>query len=59
MKLMPRSNAADTAAAGWRGFKAAKPMVVPRAIDQFSILVCKLLPARAIARFVAALQRPR
>jgi short-subunit dehydrogenase len=59
MKLMPRSNPADTAAAGWRGFKAGKAMVVPRPIDQFSILVCKLLPARAIARFVATLQRPR
>jgi short-subunit dehydrogenase len=59
MKLMPRSNPADTAAAGWRGFKAGKPMVVPRAIDQFSILVCKLLPARAITRFVALLQRQR
>jgi hypothetical protein len=33
--------------------------VVPRPIDRFSILVCKLLPARAIAGFVAALQRPR
>jgi uncharacterized protein len=59
MKLMPRSNPADTAEAGWRGFKAGKPMVVPRPIDQFSILVCKLLPARAITRFVATLQRPR
>jgi uncharacterized protein len=59
MKLMPRSNPADTAEAGWHGFKAGKLMVVPRPIDRFSILVCKLLPTRAIARFVAALQRPR
>lgn len=59
MKLMPRSNAADTAAAGWRGFKAGKRLVVPRWIDQFSVLVCRLLPTRTIAWFVAALQRPR
>ena len=59
MKLMPRSNAADTAEAGWRGFKAGKRIVIPRAIDRFSVAICKLLPASVIARFVAALQRPR
>src|SRR5262245_22794657 len=59
MKLMPRSNPADTAEAGWRGFKAGKRMVVPRWIDRFSVLVCRLVPARAIAGFVATLQRPR
>jgi short-subunit dehydrogenase len=59
MKLMPRSNPADTAEAGWRGFKAGKRMVVPRWIDRFSVLVCRLVPTRAIAWFVATLQRPR
>ena len=59
MKLMPRSSPADTAAAGWRAFKAGKRIVVPRWIDRFSVLVCRLLPTSAIARFVAALQRPR
>jgi hypothetical protein len=59
MKLMPRSSAADTAAAGWRAFKAGKRIVVPRWIDRFSVLVCRLLPTGVIARFVAALQRPR
>ncbi len=59
MKLMPRTNAAATAEAGWRGFKAGKRMVVPRWIDRFSVLVCRLVPAGAIARFVAAMQRPR
>jgi uncharacterized protein len=59
MKLMPRSNAADTAEAGWRGFKAGKRIVIPRSIDRFSVTICKLLPASVIARFVAALQRPR
>ncbi|MGA7488576.1 MAG: SDR family NAD(P)-dependent oxidoreductase, partial [Xanthobacteraceae bacterium] len=59
MKLMPRTNAAATAEAGWRGFKAGKRMVVPRWIDRFSVLVCRLAPTSAIARFVAAMQRPR
>jgi uncharacterized protein len=59
MKLMPRANAEDTAEAGWRGFKAGKRLVVPRWIDRFSVLVCRLFPTRAIAWFVATLQRPR
>ena len=59
MKLMPRTSAAATAEAGWRGFKAGKPLVVPRWIDRFSVLVCRLVPAGAITRFVAAMQRPR
>ena len=52
-------DAAATAEAGWRGFRAGKRLVVPRCIDRFSVLVCRLVPAGAIARFVAAMQRPR
>ncbi len=59
MKLMPRSSAASTAEAGWRGFKAGKALVIPRPIDRFSVAVCRLLPRRLIERFVGALQRPR
>ena len=59
MKLMPRSNAADTAAAGWRGFKAGKRIVFPRLIDRISAAICMLLPESAISRFVSILQRPR
>ena len=59
MKLMPRSNAADTAAAGWRGFKAGKRIVFPRLIDRISAAICMLLPESAISRFVSVLQRPR
>jgi short-subunit dehydrogenase len=59
MKLMPRTSAAATAEAGWSGFKAGKRIVVPRWIDRFSVLVCRLVPAGALARFVAAMQRPR
>ncbi len=59
MKLMPRSSAASTAEAGWRGFKAGKPLVIPRLINRFSVGVCELLPKSLIVRFVGALQRPR
>jgi short-subunit dehydrogenase len=59
MKLMPRTSAAATAEAGWRGLRAGKRLIVPRWIDRFSVLVCRLAPAGALARFVAAMQRPR
>ena len=59
MKMMPRSDAAFTAEAGWRGFKAGKPMVIPRGINQFAVGVCRMLPRSVITRFVGALQRPR
>jgi short-subunit dehydrogenase len=59
MKLMPRSNATQTAEAGWRGFKAGKTLVVPRAINRFAVGVCRVLPRSIITRFVGALQRPR
>jgi short-subunit dehydrogenase len=59
MKLMPRSGAAHTAEAGWRGFRAGKSLVVPRAINRFAVGVCRLLPRSLITRFVGALQRPR
>lgn len=59
MKLMPRSSAAQTAEAGWLGFKAGKSLVVPRAINRFAVGVCRVLPRSFITRFVGALQRPR
>jgi short-subunit dehydrogenase len=59
MKLMPRSDALDTAEAGWRGFKARKRTVIPRLIDRVAVAICMLLPASLITRFVAAMQRPR
>jgi short-subunit dehydrogenase len=59
MKLMPRSSAAHTAEAGWRGFKAGKSLVIPRRINQLAVGVCRVLPRSLITRFVGALQRPR
>jgi hypothetical protein len=34
VKLAPRSNARDTARAGWRGFRAGKSLVIPRMVDR-------------------------
>jgi short-subunit dehydrogenase len=57
-KLAPRADVADVAAAGWRGFKAGKPLVVPRLMDRIIVGICRLLPSGLIARVVARLQRP-
>jgi uncharacterized protein len=57
MKFMPRSNAADTAAAGWRGFKAGKPVVIPRPVDRMAVLFFRLLPASIMMGFIGAFQR--
>lgn len=57
-KLAPRANASDIGAAGWRGFKAGKRLVIPRLIDQIIAGICILLPEWALLRLIAALQRP-
>ena len=59
LKILPRGDAAHAAKAAWLGFKAGKSIVVPRFIDQFAIAVCAMLPDRALARMVVALQRSR
>ena len=59
MKYMPRSNAAQTAEAAWRGFKAGKSIVIPRRIDRFAVGISRLLPQSIMLRLVSALQRPR
>jgi uncharacterized protein len=59
MKFMPRSNAAATAEAGWRGFRAGKRMVVPRPADRFAVSIFRLMPTSIMARIVNAVQRPR
>jgi uncharacterized protein len=59
MKLMPRSNAADIADAGWRGFKTGKRIVIPTFIDRIAVTICTLLPRSVISQFVGTLQRPR
>jgi uncharacterized protein len=59
MKFMPRSSAADTAAAGWRGFKAGRPLVIPRPVDRMAALFSRLLPANIMARLIGTFQRAR
>ena len=59
MKMMPRSSAAETAEAGWRGFKAGKRVVIPRLIDRIAVTICMMLPESIITQFVGTLQRPR
>jgi uncharacterized protein len=58
-KLAPRANAPATAAAGWRGFRAGKRVVIPRLVDRMIASLCVMLPDRALARLIVALQRPR
>jgi uncharacterized protein len=57
MKFMPRSSAASTAAAGWRGFKAGKPLVIPRPVDRVAVQLFRLLPASIMMRFITTFQR--
>lgn len=59
VKFAPRGNAAEIAAAGWRGFKAGKRVVIPRLVDRFIATFCTLIPDRALLRLIAAIQRPR
>jgi len=59
MKFMPRSDAVNTAAAGWRGFKAGRRLVIPRLIDRFAVWLFRLLPASLMTSLVSALQRAR
>jgi short-subunit dehydrogenase len=58
-KIAPRSNADATAAAGWRGFRAGKRVVIPRLVNRMIASLCIVLPDRALARLIFALQRPR
>jgi len=50
VKLAPRSNARDTARAGWRGFRAGKSLVIPRMVDRVLATIFFLLPRRMIPR---------
>jgi short-subunit dehydrogenase len=56
-KLMPRANAREAAAAGWRGFRAGKRLVIPRLIDRMIAILLAVLPGRAIMRLTAGAKR--
>ena len=47
-KLVPRSNADATAAAGWSGFRAGKQLVIPRLVDRLLAAGLILMPRWAI-----------
>jgi hypothetical protein len=47
-KLLPRGNAADTAEAGWRGFRNGKRAVIPRLVDRIMVAVLHVLPSRLL-----------
>jgi uncharacterized protein len=57
--LIPQSNAFETAAAGWLGFKTGKHMVIPKLRNQLVVTISKLLPQSLVLRLVGFLQRPR
>ena len=58
MKLMPRSDVADTAEAGWRAFKAGQPLVIPRLGDRMIMGFVRLLPRSVLLGLVSVLQQP-
>jgi uncharacterized protein len=57
-KLLPRTDATETAEAGWRGFHAGKRLVIPRLMHRMVAIVCTLVPNAILLPLIAALQRP-
>jgi len=57
-KYMPRADADEIAAAGWRGFKAGKPLVIPRLVDHLIRAAGTFLPTSLLLWLVGTLQRP-
>jgi short-subunit dehydrogenase len=58
-KLMPRSNAPETAEAGWRAFRAGKRLVIPRLVDRIIVSFRVFLPDAIVLRLISVLQRLR
>ncbi len=58
-KLAPRGNATKTAAAGWRGFRAGKRLVIPRLMDRIVIAGAQLLPDAVLLRLITMLLKER
>ena len=55
-KIMPRSNARQTAEAGWRRFKAGDGVFIPRFIDRVIAALAILLPRAFVLRLISVLQ---
>ena len=58
-KLLPRTDPADIAKAGWRGFRAGKRVVMPRWSDHIIRAFLAVLPDRVTARLILALHREK
>ena len=59
VKLAPRANAPETAAAGWRGWRAGKRLVIPRLINRVIVGGAIILPRAIVVRIVAVLLQLR
>jgi short-subunit dehydrogenase len=59
LKLAPRANAPETAAAAWRGFRAGKRLVIPRFINRVIVGGAIVLPRAFVIRVVALLLQLR
>jgi short-subunit dehydrogenase len=57
-KMAPHGNAPAVAAAGWRGFRAGKRLVIPRLVDRIIVGGSLLVPQALLLRFVSAFLRP-
>jgi short-subunit dehydrogenase len=58
-KLLPRADAPKVAAAGWRAFRAGKPLVIPGLANRIIVRVSGLLPDAALLRLISFLLRKR
>ena len=54
-KAMPRADAAFTAQAGWRGFRAGRRLVIPRLVDRIAAGLLMVLPSRLVPAIKADL----
>lgn len=58
-KIAPSADAINIAAAGWRGFKMRKRVVIPGLIYRLAIGLCPFIPDGIILRLISFLQHPR
>ncbi len=56
-KIIGKAGAAETAEAGWRGFRAGKRLVIPRLMHRIVAIICTLTPNAVLSSLVGRLQR--
>jgi len=59
VKIAPRTDARETAEAGWRGFRAGKRLVIPRLINRVIACGAIVLPPSVVLRIASLLLRSR